>query len=373
MRLQKRDWLTLFSAACLFSLSWQLAEPDKPAESHIIQPSINPALDIKAPVGMVCVPGGTFWMGSANPEAKDAQPLHLVQVHRFWMDQTEVTNAEFAKFVEETGYMTMAERQPNLKDYPAVSLYKLKPGSAVFSPPRDGDKLDEPSAWWHFQAGANWRHPEGPESSLEGREQYPVVHIAWEDAQAYAQWAGKRLPTEAEFEFAARGGLDRKRYPWGNTLSPQGHWRMNVWQGYFPSRNLKADGYLHAAPVKSFPPNSYGLYDMSGNVWEWTNDWYRSDYYSLLSKGQTISLNPTGPFDSFDPNEPGAPKRVQRGGSFLCDGDHFWIGTRGKGTPESSSYHLGFRCVKDIPDNLPFFQRLSQARTTGNASKTAIP
>lgn len=332
------------------SLAGLLPAREQKAES---QPSVTPYINHspppeKAPPGMVWVPGGIFWMGAQDPTLEDARPLHLVYVHGFWMDQTEVTNREFARFVEATGYVTEAERQPDIREYPAVSLMKLRPGSAVFSPPSTGCQLDDECAWWRFMPGANWRHPEGPDSTIKGREDYPVVHVTWQDAQAYAKWAGKRLPTEAEFEFAARGGLDRKRYPWGDALTPHGRWMMNIWQGKFPKNNIKRDGYLHAAPVKSYPPNGYGLYDMTGNVWEWTADWYHADYYKHLSG--RLAINPQGPANSFDPEEPSMVKRVQRGGSFLCNSKScrsFWVGTRGKAAPNTSSYHLGFRCVKD--------------------------
>jgi sulfatase modifying factor 1 len=341
----------LFFVASLCGLNWHFNAPDKPAVSQpLMVPGVNktPPPESPAPPGMVWIPGGVFWMGSSSdhPGLQDAKPLHLVQVDGFWMDRTEVTNAEFARFVQATGYVTEAERQADPKTYPAVSLWKLRPGSAVFLPPKDGDKLAEPSSWWHFVPGADWRHPEGPDSSIEGRENYPVVHVSWEDAQAYARWAKKRLPTEAEFEFAARGGLERKLYPWGDELCPHQQWRMNAWQGDFPMRNLKLDGFLHASPVASFPPNGYGLYDMEGNVWEWTSDWYRPNYYESLSRN-SISRNPSGPVTSFDPLEPGMPKRVQRGGSFLCSGESLLVGFRGKGPPHMSAYHLGFRCVKD--------------------------
>lgn len=365
--LHPQDCFAVVLVSLILSLTGQIVFPEKVAESRPpIQPVINTdPSPSKTPNGMVWIPGGLFWMGSIDSDVQDAHPMHLVRVHGFWMDQTEITNAEFDRFVKETGYITLAERQPNPKEYPAVSLQKLKPGSAVFLPPTNGASIDDAAAWWQFVRGANWQHPEGPDSSIEGRENYPVVHIAWEDAEAYAQWAGKRLPTEAEFEFAARGGLDRKRFAWGDELKPNGRWKINIWQGPFPVQNYQSDGYRHSAPVKSFPANDYGLYEISGNVWEWTSDWYRPDYYQSLADTQTISVNPQGPSNSFDPQEPGIPKRVQRGGSFLCDGKEnagFLVGARGKGVAKTSTYHVGFRCVKDPKQQTAFHSKAKLAK-----------
>jgi formylglycine-generating enzyme required for sulfatase activity len=297
-----------------------------------------------APEGMVWVPGGTFWMGSDDAMMQDARPLHAVTVDGFWMDRTEVTNAEFARFVAATGYRTVAERPPDPKQFPGVPPEDLVAGSIVFAPPDRDVPLDNPYAWWQYRPGASWRHPEGPGSTIEGREAHPVVHVCWDDAAAYAKWAGKRLPTEAEWEFAARGGLDRKRYAWGDEFRPDGTWRVNNWQGKFPRENTAEDGHPGTAPVGSFPPNGFGLADMSGNVWEWCADWYRPEYYRY-----SPAANPTGPDSSYDPNEPNVPKRVQRGGSFLCS-DLYCVryipGGRGKGAPDSAAGHVGFRCVR---------------------------
>ncbi len=298
-----------------------------------------------APEGMAWIPGGTFWMGGDDETMPDARPAHLVTVGGFWMDRTEVTNRQFAAFVEATKYVTVAERKPDPKDFPGADPADLVPGSLVFSPPDRDVPLDDHLVWWSYVPGASWRHPEGPSSDLEGREDHPVVHVCWEDAVAYAKWAGKRLPTEAEWEFAARGGLDRKRYVWGDELAPGGRWMVNNWQGRFPAQNTQADGFRATAPVATFPPNGFGLHDMAGNVWEWCADWYRPDYY--LSSPRH---DPKGPTASFDPAEPGMPKRVQRGGSFLCS-DLYCVrylpGARGKGEPMSAASHVGFRCVKD--------------------------
>src|ERR1700722_11660935 len=300
-----------------------------------------------APNGMVWIPGGRFWMGTDHME--DAQPVHEVEVKGFWMDRTDVTNEEFGRFVKATGYLTIAERPLNQKEFPNLAPDELAAGSVVFTPPAHPISLDQPLAWWRFVRGANWRHPEGPNSDVRGKEKYLVVHIAWPDAMAYAKWARKRLPTEAEWEFAARGGLDRQSYVWGNELKPGGKWRANTFQGHFPDHNTSEDGYAGVAPVASFKPNGYGLYDMSGNVWQWVSDWYRPDYYVGLSRDGSLAENPEGPRDSFDPQEPGVQKRVQKGGSYLCTDQYcerYMPGARGKGDPETGTNHLGFRCVR---------------------------
>jgi len=300
----------------------------------------------KSPGGMVWIPGGRFWMGTDHME--DAQPVHEVEVKGFWMDRTDVTNEEFAQFVKATGYVTVAERPLDPKEFPNLAPEDLAPGSVVFTPPTGPVSLNNPLGWWRFVRGANWGHPQGPNSNLRGKEKYPVVHIAWPDAIAYATWAGKRLPTEAEWEFAARGGLDRQNYVWGKELKPGGKWRANTFQGHFPDHNTAEDSYAGVAPVASFEPNGYGLYDMSGNVWQWVSDWYRPDYYAGLIRTRSLAANPEGPRDSFDPQEPGVQKRVQKGGSFLCTDQYcerYMPGARGKGDPDTGTNHLGFRCV----------------------------
>jgi formylglycine-generating enzyme len=296
-----------------------------------------------APKGMVWIPPGKFWMGSAET-FPDTKPVHEVYLDGFWMDQTEVTNAQFAEFVKATGYVTVAEKKPDAKDFPGAAPEMLVPGSVVFTPPKEEVGLDNHLQWWRYVPGADWRHPEGPGSTIGGREHHPVVHVCWFDAVAYAEWAQKRLPTEAEWEYAARGGLDRKRYVWGDELRPGGKWMANIWQGRFPVENTAEDGYTRTAPVASFPPNGYGLYDMSGNVWEWCADWYRPDTYRA-----GLVRNPKGPDDSYDPLEPGTPKRVQRGGSFLCSDQYcvrYLPAGRGKGAPDTGNSHVGFRCVR---------------------------
>lgn len=295
-----------------------------------------------APDDMVWIPGGAFWMG--DDEFQDASPVHRVNVDGFWMDKTEVTNAQFDRFVRATGYVTVAEKAPDPKDFPGVPAEDLKAGSIVFTPPDHAVDLANHIQWWRYIPGADWRHPEGPASSIEGRDDLPIVHVCYDDAIAYAKWAAKRLPTEAEWEYAARGGLERRRYAWGDEQKPGGQWLANIWQGQFPSENTAEDNFPRAAPVASFPANAFGLHDMAGNVWEWCADWYRPDYYAV-----SPMHNPTGPAASFDPAEPGLSKRVQRGGSFLCS-DLYCVrykpGTRGKGEVTSGASHVGFRCVK---------------------------
>jgi formylglycine-generating enzyme required for sulfatase activity len=314
---------------------------------------------------MVWIPGGEFSMGCADPSRIphggrdpmiDTRPIHRARVDGFWMDATEVTNAQFAAFVTATGYVTVAERKPRAEDFPGATPESLVPGSIVFTPPAGPVPLLDGTVgahlqWWAYVPSASWRHPEGPESDVAGHENEPVVHVAFEDAQAYATWAGKRLPTEAEWEFAARGGLAAAAYPWGDEFMPDAKWMANTWQGRFPVADSGDDGFVGVAPVGRFPANAYGLYDMSGNVWEWCSDWYRPDTYArdAGSDGRTVAVNPTGPEDSFDPQEPGQAKKVQRGGSFLCCEEYcsrYIVGTRGKGEISSSTNHIGFRCVK---------------------------
>ncbi|PRY27829.1 formylglycine-generating enzyme required for sulfatase activity [Spirosoma oryzae] len=292
--------------------------------------------------GMVLIRGGQFWMGSTG--FADAKPVHAVAVDNFWMDAHEVTNAQFKAFVKATGYITIAERPLNPADYPGVSPDKLIPGSAVFSPPARPVSLANPLRWWAYVASANWRHPQGPGSSIVGKDNEPVVQVCYDDAVAYANWAGKRLPTEAEWEFAARGGRTGTTYYWGNDLKPNGKWVANLFQGNFPSTNSAEDGFRTTAPVQTYPANTFGLYDMEGNVWEWCSDLYRPDYYQ-----RSPAHNPKGPADSYDPDEPGTVKHVQRGGSFLCSDQYcvrYRAGSRGKGEPGSASNNLGFRCVR---------------------------
>ncbi len=292
---------------------------------------------------MVFIKGGRFIMGSKD--FQDALPLHGVTVNNFWMDAHEVTNAEFAVFVKATGYLTVAERKLDPADYPGVPADKLVPGSAVFTPPAQKVSLDDPLQWWQYVPGADWKHPQGPATNLQGKQNDPVVQVCYIDAAAYAKWAGKRLPTEAEWEYAALGGKTGQKYYWGNELKPGGHWAANIFQGSFPEGNTSEDGYATLAPVKSFAPNGYGLYDMEGNVWEWCSDLYQPGYYK-----NSAATNPKGPKTSYDPDEPGVEKHVQRGGSFLCSDAYcirYKAGSRGKGETSSAGNNLGFRCVND--------------------------
>lgn len=322
------------------------------AASALAAPAATPA----PPPGMVTVPAGEFWMGTDEPAMTDARPVHRVWLDAFWMDRTEVTNEQFERFVNATKHVTVAERPLDPKDFPGVPADALKPGSIVFAPPDRPVPLDDHLVWWSYVPGASWRHPEGPASDLAGRAKHPVVHVAYEDAAAYCTWAEKRLPTEAEFERAARGGLDRKKYDWGDELRPGGKPQANTWQGHFPNENAKEDGYVGTAPVASFPPNAFGLYDLAGNVWEWTADWYRPDTYGKDAAANEVTRNPRGPADSFDPAEPGVAKRVHRGGSYLCSDAYcsrYVPGGRGKGAIDSGTTHLGFRCVRSVPAAKP--------------------
>lgn len=301
-----------------------------------------------AHAGMTWVPGGQFWMGTDDDHMADTKPWHRVYVDGYWMDKTEVTNEQFAQFVKATGYTTIAELKPRPEDYPQAIPENLVAGAVVFSPPNHPVELGDHFQWWSYVAGANWRHPEGPGSDIKNRMNHPVVEIAYEDAVAYCKWAGKRLPTEAEFEFASRGGLDRKRYDWGDEFMPNGRHMANTFQGHFPDTNTGEDGYADTAPVGSYRANGYGLFDMAGNVWEWTSDWYRADYYETLAASGQVAVNPTGPADSLDPTEPGVRKRGMRGGSFLCTDQYcsrYIAGGPGKGEPDTGTNHLGFRCV----------------------------
>ncbi|MFP4095175.1 MAG: formylglycine-generating enzyme family protein [Cyclobacteriaceae bacterium] len=323
----------------------------EPEEANVISGSGNTQ-------GMVWVPGGTFMMGGDNEQARpDEFPKHQVRLEGFWMDAHEVTNAQFSAFVDATGYVTTAEQKPDWEEMkkqlppgtPKPPDDVLVAASLVFTPTASAVPLHDVSQWWSWVPQANWRQPEGPGSTIEGKENHPVVHISWYDATAYAKWAGKRLPTEAEWEYAARAGQQDHIYPWGNEHIDEHRVKANSWQGQFPNYNSERDGFTGTAPVKSFAPNAYGLYDMAGNVWEWCADWYHYDYYKMT---EDKSENPKGPSSSYDPMEPGIPKRVQRGGSFLCNDVYcsgYRAASRMKSSPDTGMSHVGFRCVSDAP------------------------
>ena len=312
-----------------------------------------------APPGMVWIPGGAFTMGSDDRLAwADERPPHPVRVGAFWMDATEVTNAQFQEFVNATKYLTTAEKPPDLDeimrqsppDTPPPPKEKLVPGSLVFRLTANAVDTRDFSQWWHWTPGASWKHPEGPGSTIEGRENHPVVHVSWDDAQAYAAWAGKRLPTEAEWEFAARGGLKGKIFVWGDEPLSEDKPQCNIWQGQFPWNNTGRDGFVRSAPVKSYPPNAYGLYDMAGNVWEWCSDWYQRELYNERARLNAVTVNPGGPDRTIDPQRPFMPQRVQRGGSFLCNDSYcsrYRPSARHGCSPDTGMAHVGFRCVQD--------------------------
>lgn len=305
----------------------------------------------KAREGLVFVPGGTFRMGSDAHYPEEA-PAHRVTVDSFWIDETPVTNAQFRRFVEDTGYVTFAELTPKASDYPGALPHMLKAGSLVFKQPGDKVDLRNWSQWWAFVFGANWRRPYGRGSWIKGLDDHPVVHVAYPDAEAYALWAGKQLPTEAEWEFAARGGFDGKEFAWGDELTPEGRHMANTWQGIFPHENLRHDGYERTSPVKAFPPNGYGIYDMIGNVWEWTTDWYGPMHTEDAKKACCIPHNPRGPREdqSYDPSQPKIriPRKVLKGGSHLCAPNYcrrYRPAARHAEPIDTSTCHVGFRCV----------------------------
>lgn len=309
--------------------------------------------------GMILIPGGEFMMGANSPQSNpDEYPKHKVRVESFYMDIHEVTNRQFQEFVEETGYVTIAERAVDWEEIraqvppgtpkPHDSL--LEPASMVFRSTEQLVNLNDPSKWWHWIRGADWKHPEGPSSSITGKLDHPVVHVSYKDVKAFADWAGKRLPTEVEWEWASRGGLDDPVYPWGNEPAKDAAGKANFWQGIFPVRNTMVDGFIGTAPVMSYPPNGYGLYDMAGNVWEWCQDWYNSRAYDLKTASEA-----RGPKTSFDPREPHVPKRVIRGGSFLCNDSYcsgYRVTRRMKSSEDSGLNHTGFRLVRDLHQDI---------------------
>ncbi len=313
----------------------------------------------QAPAGMVWIPGGEFTMGWDGEFGRpDERPLHRVRLDGFWIKQTPVTNAEFREFVDATGYVTTAEKKPELEEImksmppgtPPPDESMLVAASMVFTPPDGPVGLDNPLVWWQWRAGASWKQPKGPGSSIDQIPDHPVVHVSWYDAKAYADWKGMSLPTEAQFEYAARGGHEQWQNTWGDEPVDAGAPKINIWEGPFPGRNYKKDGYYTTSPVKAFAPNDYGLYDMAGNVWEWTADWYHADAYRMNQR-KGVAENPAGPRISYDPLEPHLPKKVTRGGSFLCN-DAYCSGyrpaARMKTSPDTSLNHTGFRVVKNV-------------------------
>ena len=360
----RRRWTTPVALGALgiaaFGVTYFLVS--KHFEQKVPPPPKAPMAErsIAAPPGMVWIPSGEFTMGSnAEDASPHERPAHRVAVRGFWMDQTDVTNAQFRVFVEATGYVTTAEKVPTEEEIMRYAGPGARPpkkeelvaGAVVFTPPDHPVDLSDPSQWWKWTPRANWRHPLGPASSIDGLDDHPVVHVSWFDAEAYAKWAGKRLPTEAEWEFAARGGLEGKKYVWGNEPFDESHPQCNNFQGHFPDNNSTKDGFARTSPVKAFPPNGYGLYDMAGNVWQWTADWYLPEAYAQRAGGGVV-VNPTGPPHSFDPRER-PPERVHRGGSFLCCVGYcfnYRPSARMGCTPDTGMSHIGFRCVRDAED-----------------------
>ena len=316
------------------------------------------------PPGMVAIPGGTFAMGSELPGSRrDEQPVVQVTLDGFWIDACDVTNEQFKKFVEATGYKTIAERPIDWEeikktvppDTPKPAAEQLQPGAVTFSPPPGAIDPRAGETWWAWTHGANWLHPEGPASDLKGRENHPVVMLAWDDALAYATWANKRLPTEAEWEYAARGGLAGKRFAWGDEFKPGGKFQANTWTGTFPNKDTAADGFAGTSPVKSFPANGYGLYDMGGNVWNWCADWYRVDTLAR-AKLAGVCNNPGGPSSSYSPGHPLQQERVIKGGSFLCHADYsegYRPSARRGSSTDTGMCHIGFRCAKNAATTAP--------------------
>ena len=340
----------------------------KGSPAAIVAPVVMQSDGKNAPLGMVWIPGGEFLMGSDHKKAQaNERPVHKVKVNGFWMDSTHVTNDQFAQFVKETNYRTTAQQIPDWDTIkvqlppgipkPPASVFV--PGAMVFIGTKDKVRLEDYSQWWAYVPGANWQHPTGPKSNIEGKGKHPVVQVSYEDVMAYAKWAGKRMPTEAEWEFAARGGLNQATYAWGDQLEQQGNIPANIWdvkKQAFPVISPKAGGAIGTSAVGTFPQNGYGLFDMTGNAWQWVADWYRTDYFAMQAKeyGDKVILNPQGPDQSFDPVDPGvppnAPKRVIRGGSFLCNEDYcqsYRPSARRGSDPYSPMSHLGFRLVKD--------------------------
>jgi formylglycine-generating enzyme required for sulfatase activity len=351
--------VVLAAATAAGAAAWVLSSRGQPEPKVVLGDGVN------GPKDMLWVPGGEFLMGSDHKLAqRNERPAHKVRVGGFWMDRTHVTNAQFAAFVKATGYVTTAERKPDWETLrvqlppgtPKPPDNVLVPGAMVFVGTDRPVPLNDYSQWWAYVPGADWRHPQGPKSSIEGKDDHPVVQVSYEDALAYAKWAGKRLPTEAEWEFAARGGLEQATFAWGDDFAPQGKNMANVWEGKqqrFPVVSPKAGGAEGTSPAGTFPPNGYGLYDMTGNAWEWVADWYEADFFAGQAKLAKV-VDPKGPASSHDPEDSAAPadapKRVIRGGSFLCNVEYclsYRPSARRGSDPYNPMSHIGFRLVTD--------------------------
>jgi len=342
--------------------SAQKTEESIPKKDSIVELIINKPTEIAVPEGMVWIPGGTFQQGAVNQDKiamSHEKPAHEVSVDGFFMDITEVTNAQFAKFVKETGYITIAERAidwqemkkqlPEGTPKPHDSI--LQPGALVFKKTKNTvPNLYDFSQWWEWKIGANWKHPNGPKSNIVGKDNDPVVQVAYDDALAYCKWAGKRLPTEAEWERAARGNNNKAIYFWGDDATNLSK-KANTWEGEFPVKNSKLDGFENRAPVKSYPANDFGLFDMAGNVWEWTSDWYNTKYYKELIATSKVAINPKGSSIAYNPNNPLIKEKIIKGGSFLCSDSYcasYRISARMGTSMDSSSEHVGFRTVVSL-------------------------
>src|SRR5262245_4613447 len=367
--ISRRFWIAGAALVVAGSAAGYLAASFLPATADTARktPIVIEGDGIKGPRGMVWVPAGQFLMGSDHKLAQpNERPTHRVKVSGFWMDQTHITNAQFSEFVKATGYVTTAERKPEWETLkvqvppgtPRPPDSTLVAGAMVFVGTSKPVPLNDWSQWWAYVPGASWRHPQGPQYGIEGKDDHPVVQVSYEDVLAYAKWAGKRLPTEAEWEFAARGGLEQATYAWGDQLMPEGKPMANIWQGrqerfpvVKPVISAKAGGALGTLPARTFPANGYGLYDMTGNAWQWVADWYRADFFQRQA-GQGVVQNPPGPSDSYDPDDQSAPanapKRVTRGGSFLCNEDYclsYRPSARRGNDPFNPMSHIGFRLV----------------------------
>lgn len=351
--MEKSMYILLFMSLLVFGCS-NNESIEQAAEVSPIREPANTSTK-----GMVKIPGGTLDMGGDNEQADPNEfPKHKVMISEFWMDETEVTNAQFKAFINATDYITVAERSIDWEELkkelppgtPKPPDSTLQPGALVFRSTDQPVQLNNPGLWWHWTIGANWRHPEGPGSNLKNKMNHPVVQVAWEDAAAYAKWSGKRLPTEAEWEWASRGGLANAVYPWGTEDVNTGTPKANFWQGLFPFENKRKDGYLTTAPVKTFPPNGYGLYDMAGNVWEWCYDWFDFDYYKNKEASQK---NNKGPEKGYNPYMPYQQEKIIRGGSFLCN-DSYCSGYRNSrrmgSSVDTGLNHTGFRCVMNVEE-----------------------